>query len=190
MNILRNLFLCMVAMGLTGMAYGQDTQPAAKVRVVNFKTCVEKSKIGKQEQSAFDTLKKQMESNLSEKEKVLNEMAAKFEDPDYMDSLSPEAETEVKRTFRKLNQEYSQLQSQYLQALQQTNYKVIQKLTAQIEQASATLAKRNNIDIILNSEGSFFVAPQLDISSQMVAILDEMFDKDSSNKPVATSSPQ
>jgi outer membrane protein len=165
--------------------YQNNSNAPVKIRVVNFKTCVEKSKLGKQEQSTFDALKKQMESNLEEREKTLNDLAKKFEDPDYLDSLSAEAETEMKRNFRKLSQEYSTLQNQYLQALQQTNFKVVQKLTASVEKASAAVAKQNNYDLVLNQEGSFFVNPQLDASMQVVAAMDDMFEKEK-DSPSAT----
>jgi len=49
-----------------------------KVGIVNFKECVEGSKLGKQEQDSFDALKKQMETVLEEKEKQLNDLAQKI----------------------------------------------------------------------------------------------------------------
>lgn len=165
------------AMSLFTLSQVEAAADAPKIRVVNFKTCVEQSKLGKQEQASFDALKKQMESVLGEKEKTLNEIATKFEDPDYLDSLSAEAETEMKRKFRTLNQEFSQLQNQYLQALQQTNFKVVQKLTDLVTKASAKVAQQEKIDLILNEEGSFFVDPALDISKSVIAIMDQMPDE-------------
>lgn len=147
------------------------------VGVVNFKKCVEASKIGKLEQANFETLKKQMESVLSEKEKTLNEMAAKFNDPDYLDSLSPEAETELKRKFRAQSQDLAQLQNQYMQALQQTNIKVIQKLNEMVAKATETIAKNEKFDLVLNEEAAFFYGPTLDVSDRVIAILDADFEK-------------
>lgn len=155
-----------------------------KFRVVNFKTCAEQSKMGKQEQVSFEALKKQMENVLLEREKVLNDMAKKFEDEDYLDSLSPEAETEMKRKFRTLNQEYTQLQQQYLQTLQQTNYKVVQKLSDEVSKASDIVAKNSKIDMILNDETVFFASPSLDISAEVVKVMDETFEREG-NSPEA-----
>ncbi|MBA3957725.1 MAG: OmpH family outer membrane protein [Parachlamydiaceae bacterium] len=149
-----------------------------KVRVVNFKKCAEHSKLGKQEQASFEAVKKQMETVLSEKEKILNEMATKFEDADFLDSLSPEAETEMKRKFRTLNQEYSQLQQQYIQALQQTNFKIVQKLSEGVAKAATTVAQQLKIDLILNDEFAFFAAPGLDVSNEIIAALDQIFDQE------------
>ena len=149
-----------------------------KVRVLNFKTCVEKSKLGKQEQESFDALKKQMENVLNEKEKTLNEMAEKFEDPDYLDSLSPEAETELKRKFRAISQEASQQQSQYMQTLQQANVKVLDKLDGAIIKASEAVAEKNGYNLVLNEDSTYFYDKNLDISDEVIAVMDENFEKE------------
>lgn len=192
MKILRHLILSVTALGLTAALLcsatpaltSQSSSQSVKVSIVNFKTCVEQSKSGKQEQASFDALKKKMESTLEEKEKTLTEIANKLEDPDYVDSLSPEAETEMKRKFRALNQELSQLQNQYMQALNQTNVKVIQKLNELISKASATYAQQNNIDAVLNSEGAFYNSPALDISKEIIAIMDQQFEKEANQAKI------
>lgn len=151
---------------------------AFKIAVVNFKTCVENSTLGKQEQGTFEAMKKQMEAILSEKEKSLNEIAGKLGDVDYLDSLSPDAETEIKRKFRALSQELTQAQNQYYQTLQQANYKIIQKIAESIEKASAKVAKDLKIDLVYNEEGTFFYAEDLDISSLVVTEMDALFEKE------------
>ena len=78
-----------------------------------------------------------------QKEKALNDIAGKFNDPDYLDSLSADAETEIKRKFRAQTQEFSNYQNQYLQILQQTNLKVIQKLTEAVSDAAKKYATEN-----------------------------------------------
>lgn len=162
-------------------AYGQQAAASNKtvrVGIVNFKQCVENSKMGKHEQGNFENLKKQMESVLAEKEKSLNEMATKFNDPEYLDSLSPEAETDLKRKFRSMNQEITQQQQQYMQTLQQTNFKVIQKLNELVTKAATSVAKTENLDVVLNEESSFFYNPTLDISSKIITLLDADFEKE------------
>lgn len=147
-----------------------------KVAIVNFKQCVEKSKVGKQEQTNFENMKKQMETVLADKEKTLMDMAGKLEDADYLDSLSPEAETDLKRKFRALSQEMSQQQQQYMQTLQQTNFKVVAKITEDVTKAAETIAKEEGIDIVFNEEAAFFVIPELDLSNKVIALLDKNFD--------------
>lgn len=157
------------------------------IRIVNFKECVSKSKAGKTEEASFEELKKQMEAVLSEKDKGLNEIADKFEDPDYIDSLSAEAETELKRKFRALSQEVQQQQQEFYQQLSQTNMKVIQKLTDMATKAAETVAKRDKIQLILSEAETFFYAPELDITDEVVKILDEIYEKES-KEPTAASS--
>lgn len=163
----------------TNNAASTSSKPGkiVKMGMVSFKKCVEDSKLGKFEQANFESLKKQMESVLAEKEKTLSDMASKFNDADYLDSLSPEAETDLKRKFRALNQELSQQQNQYLQSLQQTNFQVVQKLQEQVTKAAELIAKNEKYDVILNDESTFFASPDLDISSKIIAILDQDFDK-------------
>lgn len=151
---------------------------ALKVSIVNFKSCVEKSKSGKQEQANFEALKKQMETVLEEKEKAVNEISTKFSDPDYMDSLSPDAEKELKHKYRAMSQEIGQIQGQYYQTLQQANMKILQKLNDTVAKAAAKVAKDNKIDVVLNDDGGFYFAPDLDISNQVIAVMDEMYEKE------------
>lgn len=155
---------------------------ALKIGVVNFKRIVESSKYGKEEQAHFETLKKQMESVLEEKDKTLNEIAAKLDDPDYTDSLSPEAENELKHKFRNGSQELGQIQGQYYQALSQANGKILQKLSDMVADASNQVAKEQKLDLILSEESSFFFSPALDISHQVIAAMDVMFDKEAREK--------
>jgi outer membrane protein len=149
-----------------------------KTRFINFKNVVEKSKLGKFEQGNFETLKKQMEVVLEEKEKSLNDMMAKLDNPEYLDSISPEAETDLKRKYRALSQELSQQQNQYFQTLNQANFKIVQKLTEVVNKAADKVAKKEGIDMIVNEESTFFYNPSLDISDKIVAALDEEYEKE------------
>lgn len=158
-----------------------------RIAIVNFKTCVEKSKMGQKEQVHFDAMKKQMETILQEKEKALTDVSGKFNDIDYLDSLSPDAEAELKRQFRSLTQEYSQQQNQFYQALSQTNVAIVQKLTEAVTKASHEVAKKNQIDLVLSEESSFFSIPSIDVSSLVIRIMDENFEKESKDaKPGAS----
>lgn len=160
----------------TTKSIAASSQNGLKVGVVNFKDVVEHSKYGKLEQSNFEMLKKQMESVLEEKEKTLTEISNKFNDPDYIDSLSSDAELELKHKFRMINQELGQIQSQYYQTLNQANMKILQKLNELVSKASTTIAKENRFDLILNDDGGFYYSPELDISKKIIAALDVQYE--------------
>lgn len=188
-NALKLLTFVMVVAGactMLSLTAAENTAPQhpLKIGIVDFRYCVENSKLGKQEQAAFEAMKKKMEAVLDEKEKELNDLAEKLNDPDQLDLMSPEAETELKRKFRGQNQEISQLQSQCYQSLNQTNMKVIQDLAESIGEASDRLAKEENYDILSNSESIFSYNDDLDVSKKIVIKMDQIFDKTSS-KPAA-----
>ncbi|MGA8165088.1 MAG: OmpH family outer membrane protein [Waddliaceae bacterium] len=151
---------------------------APKIGVVNFKQCVERSKVGKKEQENFESLKQQMEQRLEKKEKTLNETANKLNDPDYLDTLSTDKEAELKHQFRMENQELGQYQQQYYQMLNQANFRIIQQLTETINQASKKVAAEQGLDVILNEEGSFYYSPKLDVTSNVIEVMDKNFQDD------------
>lgn len=166
------------ALLLSATSFAADAN--VKIGVVNFKTCVEESKFGKQEQASFEAMKKQMENVVEEKEKVLGDLANKLNNADELELMSPEAETELKRKFRALSQEMSQLQTQFYQTLNQANFQVVQKLSENVTKASEKVAKDQSLDLVFNDEGCFFVNKAFDISAQVVKQMDAQFEEESS----------
>ncbi|MBA3602794.1 MAG: OmpH family outer membrane protein [Parachlamydiaceae bacterium] len=168
----------MISVALFAAQYDDSLQSsgALKVGVVNFKLVVEESKFGKLEQGNFETLKKQIEGVVEEKDKARAELAAKFNDPDYVDSLSPEAENELKHKFRLINQELGQMEGQFYQTLNQANVKILQKLNEMASTASVTVAKENQLNLILNDDGCFFYDKTLDVSRKIIANLDALYE--------------
>jgi outer membrane protein len=167
-----------LALALISTSYAAAQEKPLNIRVVNFKTCVEKSKLGKQEQTNFDALKKQMETVLEEKDKAGAELVKKLEDTNYLDSISAEAETELKRKFRALSQEIQQQQQQYMQTLQQANFHIVQKLEEMMNKATNEVAKKEKLDMVIKNEGTFYYNPSLDISEQVIQVMDKLFEQE------------
>lgn len=157
-----------------------------KVGVVNLKSCFEGSKLGKQEQSRFEQIKKQLESTIEAKEKELNEMAPKFSD-EYLDTLSPEAEAELKGKYQRLAQDLSQQQNQYYNMLNQANYQIVQTVSESVAEAAKKVAAGKGLDLTINEDVCFFHNPALDISKEVIVEMDAQFDtkaKTDAAKPV------
>lgn len=154
---------------------------ASDIGIVNFKECIEKSKLGKQEQARFDDMKKQMEKTMEVKEKELNEMAPKLND-EYIDTLTPEAEKDLKEKFKNLSQELSQQQNQYYHLLNQANFQIVQKMNDLVANAASKVAAEKGFKLILNEEACFFRTAALDLSKDVVAELDALFAKDGEQK--------
>ncbi|MGK5595031.1 MAG: OmpH family outer membrane protein [Parachlamydiaceae bacterium] len=172
------LLSCGLLLAATPAEPPAASQKVARVGLINFKKCIEESKIGKQEQETFEGMKKKMEEVLEEKDKELNGLAEKLNDPDQLDLMSAEAETELKRKFRNLSQELTQLQNQYLQSLQQTNFKIVQGLAEVVSKAAELVAKEEKYDVLLNDEGAFYFDKSLDVSSKVVIKMDQLFDEE------------
>jgi outer membrane protein len=153
---------------------------AIKIGIVNTKKCLEESKLGQQEQANFEKMKKQMESVLQEKERALEEIESKLNDDDYMDSVSEEVASELKRKKRSIRNEGMQLQNQYLQTLQQANVKVVQKLTDAISKASAQVAQESQagqrIDVIFSDEACTYFSHKMDVSSQVIQKMNALYE--------------
>ncbi|NDD58732.1 MAG: OmpH family outer membrane protein [Chlamydiae bacterium] len=147
--------------------------------IVNFSNCITDSKLGKEEQSSFENLKKQMSFQIEDIEKQIGELASKFNDPDYMDGLSPEAEDELKIKIRSLNEELNRYQNQFYQVLNQANMKIIQTLSATINTASEKVAKDKKLHMVVNKEACFFYNPNLDITNLVIAEMDKSYEHDS-----------
>lgn len=195
---MKNLSLWILGLGtlaafsLSNLCYAQ--QPSVqnqtiRVGIVNTKKCLEESKLGKQEQANFEKMKAQMESTLQDKEKTLEEIENKLNDDDYMDSISEEVASELKRKKRTIRNDGMQLQSQYMQTLQQANMKIIQKLTEGISKASTQVAQDTSsgepVDVIFTDEACTYFAPRLDVTERIVAKMNAAFDteqKDNASK--------
>lgn len=157
----------------------------AKAGIVNFATILSESKHGQNEQESFEALKKQMTSLLEDTEKQLNEIAQKFNDPDYVDGLSPEGEAEMKQKFQVLSEEMNRYQNQYYQVMQQANMRLIQVMTTHINDASEKLAKKNKLAYIINKDACFYYDPSLDVTPQIMTEMNTSFEKDELAKKTA-----
>jgi len=169
--------------GMGTISQNQMTNsPSLKIGIVNTKRCLEESKLGKQEQANFEKMKSQMESILQEKEKTLEEVENKLNDDDYMDSISDEAASELKRQRRTIRNEGMQLQQQYMQTLQQANVKVVQKLTDYISKASAQVSQENGFDVIFTDEACTYFNTRLDVSDRIVVKMDSIYETEQKDK--------
>ncbi|MCX6987534.1 MAG: OmpH family outer membrane protein [Chlamydiae bacterium] len=158
--------------------------------IVNFAHCISDSKIGKEEQASFENMKGQMAAHLEGTEKQINELAAKFNDADYMDGLSPEAEEELKNKIRSLSDELGRYQNQYYQVLNQANMKIVQTVSATIQSAAEKVAKDKKLNMVVNKEACFFYNPATDITNLVIAEMDKNFELESKKKKVTPVSNQ
>ncbi|MBS0654326.1 MAG: OmpH family outer membrane protein [Verrucomicrobia bacterium] len=159
-------------------------QEPSKIGVVNFKNCMENSKLGKQEISRLEEVQKQLETTLKAKQKEYDDMSLKFNE-EYLDTLTPKAEEELKERFESLSREISQLQNQFYSLLNQAQYQVIGKLTQTVSEAATVVAKQKGLQLALNDDACLFSAPELDITPHVIAEMDVQFAKEAEKTKAA-----
>lgn len=185
---MRKQFLS-VALVLTLLA-GSATavQDNALIGVVNFSTCITDSKYGKKEQENLENLRKQMSTLIETTEKELKEISSKFEDTEYLDSLSPKAEEEMKIKFQTLQEDLGRYQNQFYQVLNHANYQMVQKISTNISSAAEKVAKTRKLDYVMNKEACFYIRPDLDVTPLVINEMDKNFEIDSKTKKLSDNS--
>jgi outer membrane protein len=178
------LLTSLTACALSAGSLAADTQ---NYGIVNFASCISDSKLGKQEQASFESLKNQMSNLLQETEKQLNDISQKLSNPETLDGMSPEAEEELKGKFRALSEEMNRYQNQYYQVLNQANTRIVQTLNQNINIAAEKVAKDKKLTMVINKEACFFFNPQLEVTTLVVQEMDKAFEQDAKNKPQAAS---
>lgn len=170
------------------LCFSLHCRDAINIAVVNFTTCVQESKFGKKEQENFDNLRKQMVSMIEESQKELQELSQKLEDTDYLDSLSPKAEEELKMKFQTKNQDIARIQNQYYQMLQQANMQVMQKLNENVSKASEAVALKKNLGVVMNKEACFYYKPSLEVTKLVIDEMDKNYESEEKTRRLSENS--
>ncbi len=152
------------------------------IGVVDFKAVLEKSKIGKAEQTAFANLRDQMTGIVEKTEKDLEDVVKKLEDADYMDGLSDDAQQELQKKFQTLSQEMGRYQGQYYQILNQAQMRLLQELQTKVSESAKVIAEKQKLSLVLDEEACFYFNEKLEITDAVIKELDTRFDKESAEK--------
>ncbi len=177
-------FLPLIVAGCTALSLSASEASS----VVNFSTCITNSKYGKKEQENFEAIRKQMTATIEDAEKELKDISAKLEDSEYLDSLSPKAEEELKGRYQTLNDDLSRYQNQFYQVMQQAQMQFVHKMGVQIARASEKVAKDQKLDYVINKEAFFYYRPELDKTSQVISEMDKNFELDVKTKKLSDNS--
>jgi outer membrane protein len=146
--------------------------------VVDFGQCIADSKYGKEEQKNLEKIRSQLSSLISETDKELQELNAKFEDTTFLDSLSPKAEEELRTRHQTLSED----RQRYQWIMQQAQNQFYHRIVSQIAKASEKLAEERQLDYVINKEACFYYRPNLDLTSQVIHEMDLAFDQDGGDK--------
>lgn len=178
---MRKLFIS-AALSLSFFAISATAAENPLIGVVNFATCITESKAGKKEQENMESMRKQMSTLIEDTEKELREIATRFEDTEYLDSLSPKAEEDLKVKFQTLQEDLNRYQNQFYQVLNHAQYQMMQKMSGNISKAAEKVAAEKHLDYVMNKEACFYIRSDLDVTSLVINIMDKDFELDTKAK--------
>jgi outer membrane protein len=140
---------------------------------VDFGRVLSNSTRAKQEEKTLQSLQKELEDQVTNVEKEIQSLAEKLQDPDYIDSLSQEAEQEQRTRLRAMSEERMRMIQQVTGQFQQAQQRVMQVIGSMVSQASAEVARVKSLSGVLNREAFFYVDPALDCTDAVISILDK-----------------
>jgi outer membrane protein len=177
--------ILLASLALAGSAFAGEN---SLIGVVNFTTCITDSKSGKKEQENMENIRNQMSTLIEDTEKEIKELSGKFEDTEFLDSLSPKAEEEMKLKYQTLQEDLGRYQNQYYQVLQHAQYQLIQKMSGNIAKASETVAKQKKLDYVINKEACFYIRSDLDVTTSVISEMDKTFEAQNKDKKLSENS--
>ncbi len=180
MRNLKKTLTILTLCGIFSLPAFADELPV--IGAVNFNSCMTESKLGKKEQEELQNLQKEMANRMENSDKEMKEIAAKFDDSEYLDSLSPKAEEEMKVKYQTLQEDMNRYQSQFYQIMQQAQHQIYQRLLSNISKASETLAKKKKLDYVMNKEACFYIRPDLDLTQEVIAMMDKSYEETKGKK--------
>lgn len=158
---------------LCALSLAAAVNAQADIGFVDFGRVLQSSSRAKQEEKQLQSLQKELEDQVTNVEKGISALAEKLQDPDYVDSLSQEAEQEQRARLRTMAEERMRLIQQVTGQFQQAQQRIFQQIGALVSQAAAEVAKEKKLDAVFNRDALFFADPSIDCTDAVVKILDK-----------------
>lgn len=158
---------------LSLLALGAMATAHADYGYVDFSRVLSNSTRAKQEEKTLQSLQKELEEQVTNVEKEIQSLAEKLQDPDYIDSLSQEAEQEQRTRLRAMSEERMRMIQQVTGQFQQAQQRVVQQIGLLVSQASAEVARLKSLSGVLNREAFFYADPAQDCTDAVISIMDK-----------------
>lgn len=175
-----SLLFCLITISTPCLIEGKETKkdPDTKIGIVSFANCIQESKYGKKEQSTLKGMQNQITSLIKDTEQQLQEIATKLNDPEYIDTLSPEGEQELKIKFQNHQEDLMRYQQQYSEFINQANYRVMQTMFFHVKNAAKIVSERLNLDYVLDENSVICNNAGIEVTNQVIQELDILFEKE------------
>ena len=178
MKALISISMLLAAMFAATIESKENAPATLNIGVVNFSECIISSKYGQQERKQLEALQNQLQRSLKDLEEQLLALKSKLEDNDYINSLNPIAESDHKMKYQELAEELQRRKTEYYQALQQANMQSMQTMADYIKKSSEIVASQENLSLIINKDAVFHLTQGLNVTSEVIKVLDESYEKD------------
>ena len=173
----KKLFLLFAIAGLTSSqaAFG-DTAPGAP-GVVNFQTCMEKAKIAQDKRRELEGFDKQFRVKIDEIQKRCKEIDDKLNNVEYVDSITAEAEENLKKERQAEMQKLMGTQNEFQQIMQQQQMAFSQSFMISLGDAAKKVAKEKGLSHVIAKEACLYYEDNLDLTEDVISKINALYDK-------------
>lgn len=148
----------------------------AATGIVNPTICMEKSKFASAKRGEIETFGKELQVKLETLHKEYKEVEEKLKNTEYVDSITPEAEKALENEKAAKAQKFGMAQSEFSQMMQQKQMEFYQALQESIGEASQQIAQEKKFDNIASKDLFFFFDEKLDVTDEVIAKMDELYE--------------
>jgi len=138
---------------------------------------MEKSKFASAKREEIEGFGKELQVKLETLHKEYKEVEEKLKNTEYVDSITPEAEKALENEKAAKAQKLGMAQSEFSQMMQQKQMEFYQALQENIGEAAQQIAAEKSFDNIASKDLFFFFDQKLDVTDEVVAKMDELYEQ-------------
>jgi outer membrane protein len=144
--------------------------------VADFAKCYEKSKIGVAKNKEMKELNEKLSTQFEEAHKKFKELDTKLADNNFLDSISPEEEQNLRKEKEMVQQQLGAFQMQFQEMLQQAQNKTIHELVQYVNNAAKVIAGEKKSPLVINKDTVFYYDPSLDYTNLIIDQMDKEYE--------------
>ncbi|NPA40144.1 MAG: OmpH family outer membrane protein [Thermodesulfobacteria bacterium] len=161
-----------------GVSFAQET----KIGVIDVKEIVNECKYGQQIMQKLQNRYDELRAKLQKMVKKLQDLKKEI---DTKSSLwSKDVKEKKQKEYEDLLKKIKQLQQESEIQMQEYQQKLLQPLFKKLEKVLKDYAEKNGYDLIIEKKqpGIYYVSNKIDLTSEMIKLLDEMYEKEKGNE--------
>lgn len=182
----KKLFLLLAATSLISSKTALGAAATGAPGVVNFQTCMEKAKIAQDKRRELENFDKQFRVKIDEIQKHCKEIDDKLNNVEYVDSITAEAEENLKKERQAEMQKLMGTQNEFQQIMQQQQMAFSQSFMISLGDAAQKVAKEKKLSHVIAKEACLYYDDNLDLTEDVIAKINAIYDKQQREAEKAT----